>query len=336
MFEEILKTLRKLEGTTTYSSKIECDDEGYIDKECPNDKCLSKFKVKADDWGNLVSDEKVYCPYCGYVAPAKSWYTTEQVEEAKQQAIQNISNQLGEAIKKDAQKFNSQPKKGFISMSLKVTGWEKHPLLPIKALDLMEQKLKCSQCGCSYSVVGPSTFCPCCGYSSAENTFHNSIDTISSKLKVCKSLATFYKELSKDEVVAVQQSLLKSSLSELVGAFQVLCTSIFSQNHPLVRLKPNVFQRLEDGNKLWKDNANIEYQNWLSNGEMADLKKYFQQRHLLEHKNGIVDDDYIRKSGDTKYIAGQRLVINESDVSEFLAIIMKLGDGLISSQQNDN
>lgn len=332
MFEEMLKTLKRLEGMSTYTASIEIDEEGYIDKECPNDKCLSKFKVKADDWGNLESRGKVYCPYCGYTAPAESWYTTEQIEEAQQQAIQNIKNQLGEAAKKDARRFNSQSKKGFISMSLKVTGWEKYQLLPIKALELMQQKLTCAKCGCSYSVVGPSTFCPCCGYSSIRNTFQNSVETIRSKLKMCKMLETSNDDLSKDERVSVTQSLLKSSISELVGAFQAMCSSVFSEKYPSVDLPRNVFQRIDDGNKLWRDNANIEYTNWLSADEMRRLKIYFQQRHLLEHNNGIVDGKYITKSGDRAYAEGQQLVIKDSEVSDFLALIIKLGNGIISSQ----
>lgn len=334
MFEEMLKTLKKLGNSVYYETSIEVDEDGYIDKECPNDKCLSKFKVKADDWCNLVSDEEVHCPYCGHIAPANSWYTTEQIEEAKSQAIQSVKNQLGEAIRKDARKFNAKPKTGFVSMSLKVSGWEKQPLLPIKALALMEQKLVCPRCGCSYSVIGSSTFCPCCGYSSIQNTFKNCIETVRSKLKLYMMPETVYEGFSKDAVADVKQSLLRSSLIELVGAFQVLCAAIFSEKYPSVSLSRNVFQRLDDGNSLWRENAGIEYTDWLFSDEMYKLKMYFQQRHLLEHNGGIIDESYIRKSGDTSYVVGQQLIVKEHDVAEFLDIICKLGNGIIESQLN--
>lgn len=230
MFEELLKTLHKLGNSIYYETSIEVDEDGYIDKECPDEKCSSKFKVKADDWRNLVSDEEVHCPYCGHIAPANSWYTTEQIEESKRQAIQSVKNQLGEAIRKDARKFNAKPKTEFISMSLNITGWEKQPLLSIKALALMEQKLVCPKCGCSYSVIGSSTFYPCCGYNSMQNSFKNCIETVRSKLKLYMMPETLYEGLSKDAIIDVKQSLLKSSLTELVGAFQVLCSSIFTEN----------------------------------------------------------------------------------------------------------
>ena len=50
----------------------------------------------------------------------------------------------------------------------------------------------------------------------------------------------------------------------------------------------------------------------------------FQQRHLLAHRQGLVDEDYISRSGDTSYRVGQRLVIRETAVRECLTLIEKL------------
>jgi hypothetical protein len=46
------------------------------------------------------------------------------------------------------------------------------------------------------------------------------------------------------------------------------------------------------------------YEDLLTSVEMADLLRLFQQRHLLAHCEGIVDQDYIIKSGDTTYAVG--------------------------------
>lgn len=40
MFDELIKEIKKLEQNTSYSMKILCDEEGYVDKECPDSKCL--------------------------------------------------------------------------------------------------------------------------------------------------------------------------------------------------------------------------------------------------------------------------------------------------------
>ena len=59
----------------------------------------------------------------------------------------------------------------------------------------------------------------------------------------------------------------------------------------------------------------------------------FQRRHLIEHNNGMVDQKYIDKSGDNSYAVGQRLVVKGSDPLTLLAIIKKLGKGLVSLKE---
>lgn len=39
--------------------------------------------------------------------------------------------------------------------------------------------------------------------------------------------------------------------------------------------------------------------------EMTRLRVYFQQRHLLAHRQGIVDEEYNRRCGDNDYAVGQ-------------------------------
>ena len=60
------------------------------------------------------------------------------------------------------------------------------------------------------------------------------------------------------------------------------------------------------------------------------LKLYFQRRHLFEHNNGMVDEQYLSKTGETNYSVGQRLIIRKNEVEEVLKILKKLGDGILS------
>lgn len=60
--------------------KILSDEKGYLDRQCPNENCLFEFKVNMQDWEDKVSDDEVYCPLCGHVAPSDSWYTYEQLD----------------------------------------------------------------------------------------------------------------------------------------------------------------------------------------------------------------------------------------------------------------
>ena len=46
MFENILRELENLgRQPIQYKFPIEVDEDGYIDKECPNEECLFQFKI---------------------------------------------------------------------------------------------------------------------------------------------------------------------------------------------------------------------------------------------------------------------------------------------------
>ncbi len=331
MFEETLRALGKLNKGITYKMDILPDDDGYYDKECPNEECMSKFKVNADDWGALFSDEAVYCPFCGHVAPARSWWTTEQVEQAQHQAKEQLVATLNQAISKDGNRFNrSQPRKSFIRFSMRFSGNTFFVNLPAKTLEEMEQKIECDSCGARYAVIGSAFYCPCCGKNSAKLTFNNTIDKVRAKIKNLSLIYDAIAAHSKDEAERTCNSLIESSIPDLVVAFQRVCECVYPQIDGALPLKKNVFQRLDDGNSLWVELIGEGYHDWITPSQYASLLKCFQQRHLLQHQDGIVDRDYISRSGDTSYRVGQHLIIKKRDVSEYANIIETLGNRVLA------
>ena len=78
MLKNLQKEMERLaRAQQSISVPIESDAEGYLDKECPDDRCLFQFKIYEDDWKDIVRDEEVFCPSCRHIAPATSWYTTK-------------------------------------------------------------------------------------------------------------------------------------------------------------------------------------------------------------------------------------------------------------------
>jgi len=63
----------------------------------------------------------------------------------------------------------------------------------------------------------------------------------------------------------------------------------------------------------------------LAPNEWRELLMYFQQRHVLSHRDGFVDHEYIEKSGDSSYRVGQRLVVSEAQVLRMAELVEKLG-----------
>lgn len=54
----------------------------------------------------------------------------------------------------------------------------------------------------------------------------------------------------------------------------------------------------------------------------------YQKRHLLAHNEGIVDSQYIKKSGDLSYKEGQRIVVSGKDIDNLVSSIEKLANGI--------
>ena len=114
----------------------------------------------------------------------------------------------------------------------------------------------------------------------------------------------------------------ETCLSDGVTAFQRYCEGLYE---PYGKAPFNIFQRIDDGSALWRSKIGVGYEQWLTSAEIEVLKVLYQKRHLLAHCEGIVDEKYVEKSGDSTYKPGQRLVIAESDVATMLSLLEKLG-----------
>lgn len=326
MFDDLIKTLKGLDGTKI-SMPIEPDADGYVDKQCPATECEFLFKIYADDWRNVVRDEAVWCPFCGHEAPADKWWTHEQVNKAKESAIPEVKHQMNSAMRRDAQRFNArQPRNAFISISLKVDDRPKEIVLPAAATDPMQLKISCPACACRYAVIGSAYFCPACGHNAADLVFGQSLATIRATLDNLPAIAAGLpnRDLAENTV----RLLTEDSLQRIVTAFQRYAEALYARHPALPQVRRNAFQNLDEGSRLWERAFGNAYQMHLDTADLAILGRQFQQRHLLAHREGLVDADYIIRTGDRTYREGQRLVIREAGVRECLRLIEKLSTGL--------
>jgi hypothetical protein len=203
--------------------------------------------------------------------------------------------------------------------------------LPIAARQVLEQELQCQECSAHFAVLGCTFFCPCCGHNSVARTFDEALRRIVSNLEALPIIRQAMDEIGmKDEADAACMSLLESSLGDCVSAFQHFCDAIYSTIPGASAAPRNVFQRLGDGSALWEKATGVAYADLLSTAKLAQLNTYFPRRHVLAHAGGIVDEDYLRRSGDTSYRLGQRIVVSSGDVREAAELVKRLGSGLRS------
>lgn len=328
MFEDLIKTISALDGKTV-SIPIDEDENGYIDKQCPNEDCEFLFKVKALDWEEKFLDEAVWCPLCRHEAKADQWFTREQVEHAQSEAFSLLKSDIDDAMRSDTERFNrGQNKSSFISMSMKISGGglRKTLAIPAQAAELMKLEITCEKCESRFAVWGSAFFCPCCGYNSVVRTFFDSLRKIRAKYQNVEIIRVSISNYSgKDEAELICRSLRETCISDAVVAFQKYCEGLYSQfgSPPF-----NAFQRLEQGSELWCRAIGKGYKDWLSESEYIQLNTTFQKRHLLAHKDGIVDDQYVSRSGDSTYRVGQRIVIKDAEIESILNQLEKISEGL--------
>lgn len=325
MFENLQRELERLGRMKEISVPIETDSEGCLVKECPSEPCLFLFKIHGDDWSNIVRDEEVFCPSCGHVAPAKSWYPRAQIEAARDYALGTITNSMNKAMRADAAASKRrQNRNSFLSITLDVKGGRDAVLLPVAAAEPMRLRTTCESCGCRYSYVGAAYFCPSCGANSASHTFTQTLNTIRTSAGLGETLR---KTLGPDEAEVMIRSLLEKAIQDTVMSFQRLNEQLYELQSGKTARR-NAFQSLDAGSNLWRDEIGLGYADLIDQAKLDKLGVYFQQRHLIAHQQGIVDQDYIARSGDNTYAAGQRLVIRSSAVLELADLIEDLGERL--------
>lgn len=329
MFDDLRREARRLSGAHSYAVPIPSDGEGYFDRECPSPECLAQFRIHEDDWRDKVRNEEVFCAFCGHAAPSDKWWTQEQLERAKTAALGQIQQRLGDAMRRDARRWNSrQPRNSFVRMTFSVRDGDP-VVLPPAVADPMRLKISCPACACRYAVVGAAFFCPACGHNAADMMFAQSIAGLRGALDTVAAIRAAIDD--KDTAETTGRMIVENGLQNAVTAFQRYAEALHGKTPSASRPRRNAFQSLEEGSALWFGVTGKRYTDYLDSGEIALLVRAFQQRHLLAHRQGLVDEAYLKRTGDTTYRPGQRIAVRESTVRECLTLIEKLAAAMTAA-----
>lgn len=334
MFDNVLRQLKRLEQGVSISIELPLDDDGFLDRHCPSEACSHEFKVLFEDWRDKVPQERAFCPFCGHQEDSQEWNNAEQHEFIEKKGLQYISGVLDKAFENDARHFNrqqqSRPRGGLIdiSMSMEYKPDAQIISVPPSAAESLRQRFECDYCGCHWSSLGASFFCPACGHNSVETAYNTTLSTVRDFLQSIPALRAALVDVSgADTAETTIRQLVEDQFARVVGAFERYTETLFDDlpDAAAFSKKGNVFQRIFDASQLWKSASGKGYTDFILPDEVAELARFVQQRHVLGHNQGIVDQKYIDKSEDKRFRPGQRLVVRTGHVERLTDLVNTLG-----------
>lgn len=286
------------------SNPIQADEGGFTGRECLQSNCESYFKI---EFGTGLKGEGLprHCPYCGHTARQDHFWTKEQIEYAKSVAMKQITDSLQKDLKK--LEFDHKPKGGFgIGIFMKFK-----PGAPVSIHHYREKQLEtevvCSNCTLRYAVYGVFAFCPDCGQ-------HNSVQILDKNLKVVEKMI----ELAATSEQELAARLIENALEDCVSAFDGFGREM-CRVHAKAPADPEKagkvsFQNLEGAKQTMANLFGFDLAAGVTEEEWVEAIRAFQKRHLLSHKMGVVDNEYVRKSDDAMAVIGRKVSISADEV----------------------
>jgi len=323
MFDNLNKELEKFNSVQHVRIVLPLDEKGFFDRKCSNPECDRMFKIKYEDWRNIVNDEVVYCPICKHEAPSTEWNTSEQFEYIKSMGFNHIQEQIGNAMQKDAQRFNKKQKPGFISISLSYKPGNTIIFVPPSIAKELDQNYKCNICNCRYSFLGSAYFCPACGNENIDGNIKKWLRNINNFItKYSEMRNSFSNFLSEEDTNSYLFQLLEDHYCKIVSIFQSFAKQTFKRilGYGQIKIRKNIFQNLDESSKKWKELTDKSYEDIFDITKYNRIKEHFQIRHLLIHTSGIIDEDFIKNTNNTKYEKGKRILISFESLKDFLSL----------------
>jgi hypothetical protein len=293
-----------------FSVPIAADEEDYLGRECPIQDCLGYFKITLGT--GVKGPAPCYCPYCGHKGESDTFFTREQIDYARSVVLREVTNAIHKDLK--SLEFEHKPRGLFgIGFSLKV---KESVLLPIRYYrekDL-ETAITCDSCTLRYAIYGVFGWCPDCGV-------HNSLQILVKNLELArKELA-----LAATAEADLANHLIGDALENAVSAFDGFGRELCQRKSIEIR-----FQNLAAARRKVQDAFGFDLADALRPDEWDAACRAFQKRHLLAHKMGVIDDDYIQKANDAGAILGRRIALSQAEVETSISIVEAIGRRLFA------
>ena len=307
---------------TRINVSIPTDDEGYIGRECPIAACEGYFKVKPGT-GLTGKDLPCHCPYCGHVASPKDFFTRDQIDFAKSVAFRELVGAFRREIKK--MEFDIKPRGPFgIGISMKLKPGQPIPLKRYRERTL-ETHVCCSNCTLDYSVYGIFAFCPDCGTHNSLQILQKNIDLVRKQLSLADA----------QDDAELKRHLIEDALENCVSSFdgfaREACRIAGSRSGGVGQCVNLSFQNLPRGARKLVSLFRVDMTKSVSRPEWNAAHVGFMQRHVLAHLGGVIDQQYLNETGESRSLLGRRVAVTLVDVEHLAGTVLEIGNWLVDN-----
>jgi len=296
--------------------------DGYFGRECPS--CHELFQMQNDEYKALPDDLCLTCPYCGHCGDHGDFMSTAHKERLRAAAAglghQMVHAMVSDMLSNTFGRRRPQPSNSLISVRMSYTPGSPPPIreLPEVVEREIRRIIECSTCHNHYGVFSASAFCPVCGPRPAAETVIDQIGSARQALAMEDQFETDERE--KLRAAGVFERFAVDALGSVVSLFELFAREQFALRVPnaesLTQSRGNIFQRLDDSAALFAEHAALDLVGLAGTERWTRLKRAFAQRHVLQHRGGIVDERFLDQVPDSGLRVGQRLVVRRQDAAQ--------------------
>lgn len=187
----------------------------------------------------------------------------------------------------------------------------------------LEEEVVCNNCTLRYTVYGSFAFCPDCGR-------HNSVQILEKNLTLAEKQIALADKVEPDLAAHLISDALENGVSAFDGFGRESCRVHAPKATDPAKAEKISFQNLSGAQKNVDQLFGIDLASGLDASDWTHTCRSFQKRHLLAHSVGIIDEKYVKATGDPTATVGRKVSIQSTEVLTLLASIRHLGEHLVA------
>jgi hypothetical protein len=300
----------------TFTIQLPTDANGLVGRQCTKNDCNKYFKIKPGT--GLSKPTQAFCPYCGHTDDPSDFLTDEQKEYMLSVVGNQVMAEAAQQLKKH--EFNIPARGEFgIGFSLKIS----HTPEPIRYVveREIETPLTCDRCTLDYAIYGVFAFCPDCGS-------HNSLQILRKNIEVISKLVRLCQDADADVAEQLISDALENAVSAFDGFGREVCRVAGPRSKDPTKAASISFQNIEGARQRVQDLFSVDIASPLTPGQWTHVALCFKKRHVIAHKLGVMDEQYVRTANDPDAVAGRKVRLTKAEVDELNRLLERIGDHL--------